>query len=289
MSRIVIGLLMMMYGTVWAQHPVEGLPEHFQSYRISERLDYTQDNLYDYINGAAEMYLSYGLVGMRGCRYTAENLPDITVEIYEMTESRNAFGVYTQSRDRDEHTYGQGSLTYPEASLFWKDRYFAVISAPKATPESAAAIRFLAETTDKAIPQKGKLPAIVGLLPTEKLADGGTLYFHHYIWLNAYFFIADFNLLNIDGQTDAVLAKYGTPEQRTYLLLVEYPDGTATEEAYRQFMQRYAPEAGNGKSIRLEDGTWFVGWHNGNRLGAIFNSPSKDDAENLFQAIISKM
>jgi hypothetical protein len=54
-------------------------------------------------------------------------------------------------------------------------------------------------------------------------------------------------------------------------------------------MQRYAPEAGNGRCVQLEDKTWFVGWHNGNRFGAIFNSPSQSEAEQLFQAVISKM
>ncbi|MDR1667132.1 MAG: hypothetical protein LBS03_05510 [Bacteroidales bacterium] len=288
MPTSIIGLLMMC-STIPSQHPVEQLPERFQSYRVSEPLNHTPDNLYEYINGAAEMYLSYGLAGMRGYRYTAENQPDVTIEIYEMTESRNAFGVYTQSRDRDEHAYGQGSLSYPEATLFWKDRYFIVISSSRATPESSAAIRFLAETADKAIPQEGKIPGIVGLLPAKGLADGGMLYFHHYIWLNAYFFIADFDLLNINEQTDAVLAKYGSPDRRTYLLLVEYPHEDATTAAYRRFMQRYAPEADNGKAVRLEDRTWFIGWHNGNRLGAIFNSPSEDDAEELFRAVISKM
>jgi hypothetical protein len=275
--------------TIQAQNPADKLPEQFQSYRLAERLDYTPDNLYEYINGAAEMYLSYGLAGMKGCRYTAANLPDVIVEIYEMTESRNAFGVYTQSRDKDEKNYGQGSLSYPEATLFWKDRYFVIINTSKALPESKTAIRFLAETVEKAIPEKGTIPNIVGILPTEGLAPGGTLYFHHYIWLNAYFFIADFNILNVNEQTNAILAKYGTPEQRLYLLLVEYPDEIIATTSYQQFMQRYAPEAVNGKSISIEDKTWFVGWQKGNRVGAVFNSPTKEDAENLFQTVISKM
>ncbi|MDR2848553.1 MAG: hypothetical protein LBV39_05550 [Bacteroidales bacterium] len=275
--------------TIQAQHPVDKLPATIQSYRLAERLDYTPDNLYEYINGAAEMYLSYGLAGMKGCKYAADNMPEIAVEIYEMTESRNAYGVYAQSREKDEYVYGQGSFSYPEATLFWKDRYFIIISTLKATPESKDAIRLLAETIDKAIPANGKIPGIVGLLPVEGLTPGGTLYFHHYIWLNAYFFIADFNILNIDEKTDAILAKYGSAAQRSYLLLVEYPDEAATTAAYHQFMQRYAPEAGNGRCVQVEDKSWFVGWHNGNRFGAIFNSPSQNETEQLFQAVISKM
>lgn len=74
------------------------LPEQYQSYNATEWLDFTGEALYDYINGGAELYLSYGLNGMTGCKYNGEGLPQVTVEVYEMTSSENAFGVYTQSR-----------------------------------------------------------------------------------------------------------------------------------------------------------------------------------------------
>jgi hypothetical protein len=274
---------------VQSQNPAERLPLTFHSYRLSERLSYSADHLFEYINGAAELYLSYGLTGMTGCKYSGEQLPEISVEIYEMTEARNAFGVYTQSRDREERMYGQGSQSYREAILFWKDRYFVVINTTKATPSSEEAIRFLAAEIDKSIPAEGAVPSIVALLPAQGLSQGEFLYFHHYVWLNAYFFIADFNILDINEQTDALLAKYGAPQARSYLLLVAYPDENAAEKAYRQFMQRYAPEAGDGKIMQLEDKTWFVGWRKGNRVGAVFNGPDRESAEQLYQAALNKM
>jgi hypothetical protein len=274
---------------IQAQNPAEQLPVTLHPYRMSERLNYSAENLFAYINGAAELYLSYGLVGMTGCKYTADSLPELSVEIYEMTEARNAFGVYTQSRDTEEFAYGQGSLSYDEAVLFWKDRYFVLINAAKVTPQSTNAIRQLAAMTEKFIPNDGQAPVIIDRLPKQGLVPGNYLYFHHYIWLNAYFFIADFNILNIDGQTDAVLAKYGAPQERSYLLLVDYPDEKAADKAYRQLMQGYAPEAKNGSSIRLEDKSWFVGWHKGNKLGAIFNGADKDSTEQLYQSALNKM
>ena len=281
--------LMMIHTDIPAQHPIDGLPEQFAAYRASERLNYTAHNLFDYINGGAEMYLSYGLAGMKGRVYSGENLPDVTVEVYEMTDAKNAFGVFTQTRDKEEQIYGQGSQSARDAVIFWKDRYYAVISAAKITPESEEAIRYLASATDKAIPDEGEIPPLVGCLPEKDLAVAGYTYFHHYIWLNTHYFIADFNILNIDAQTDAVIAKYGPPEQRSYLLMVEYPDNDLAQKAYGQMKTRYAPDAGTEIVVRLEDHQWFALWIKDNRVGAIFNGKTQESTEQLFQAAYYKM
>ncbi len=256
---------------------------------MTERLDYTNENLFEYINGGAEMYLSYGLVGMKGGKYTADGLPDVSVEIYEMTEPKNAFGIYTQGRDKEEYTYGQGSQSQSDAVIFWKDRYFVIVNTIKATPQSQEAVKYLASLVDKAIPHDGKTPAIIQCLPEKGLAKAGYVYFHHYVWLNAYYFIADYNILNIDGQTDAVLAKYGPAQNRSYLLLIEYPNKDTAEKAYEQMKQKFAPEAKVDETIQLEDHTWFTVWKKGNRIGAIFNGSDRESTEQLYQDANHKM
>ena len=289
MYGIFILFLMMIVTDISAQHPADRLPEQFGSYRVTERLDYTAENLFDYMNGGAEMYLSYGLSGMQGRIYSAENLPDMTVEIYEMTGAKNAFGVFTQTRNREEYTFGQGSQSQRDAVIFWKNCYYTVVSTSKATPESEEAVRYLASTVDKAISGEGKIPPIVGCLPEKDLAVAGYTYFHHYIWLNALYFIADFNILNIDAQTDAVIAKYGTPEQRSYLLMVEYPDQDAAQKAYEQMKTRYAPEMGTNVVVLLDNNKWFALWIKSNKTGAIFNGATRESTEQLYQNANNKM
>jgi hypothetical protein len=262
------------------------LPEQYNSYKVTDLLAFEGEALFDYINGGAELYLSYGLVGMTGCKYNGEGLPQITVEVYEMTEPKNAFGVYTQNRDKEEHDYGQGSQSFNDFILFWKDRYFVVVSSQRSTPESTAVIRHFASLVDKAIPGEGQPPPIINSLPGEGLAPGGFLYFHHYIWLNAYLFIANFNIVNITHETDAVLAKYGPPDARCYLLLVEYPDTALAETASQQLTEKYAPEwTVSTPIIQLEDGTWFLHHVKGNKLVAIFHGSSREQVENLYQSI----
>ncbi|MDR0698709.1 MAG: hypothetical protein LBG28_05770 [Tannerella sp.] len=263
------------------------LPEKFDAYHISDRLDYKGEALYDYINGGAELYLSYGLAGMTGCKYNGDGLPQVTVEIYEMTSPANAFGVYTQSRDREECEYGQGSQRSGDFLLFWKDRYYVIITTEKATPESSKALLHIASAADKAITGKGRRPAIVDALPKKNIVPGGYLYFHHYVWLNAYLFIADYNIVNISDETDAVLAKYGDAEARCYLLMIDYPDMIAATTALEQLKKEFAPEASPCKrpELRLEDGTWFTTWTRGKRLCAIFEGQSPEQMNDLYHSI----
>ena len=266
------------------------LPEKFMSYHVTDTLNYTNKNLYDYIDGGAELYLSYGLVSMTGCKYNGDSLPQVTVEIYEMTDSKNAFGVYTQSRDKEESVYGQGSQSFPDFILFWKGKYFVIVNTQEVTPESQKAIQYLAKLIDESIPETGDKPSIINVLPKEGLTPAGFLYFHHYIWLNAYFFIADYNIINIDEQTNAVLAKYGEADARSYLLLVEYPNEDKAIEAYKQLKSKFAPEATpDNPFVQLEDKTWFTVWIKGNKLGAIFNGVTKEKTEKLYKSTINNM
>lgn len=268
--------------------PADSLPEQFQSYHATDRLNYTGKELYDYINGGAELYLSYGLASMTGCKYNGENLPQVTVEIYEMTCPENAYGVYTQSRDKEEYDYGQGSQSFPDFILFWKDCYFVIVNTQEVVPESEKAIKYLAELIDRSIPNRGKTPAIINNLPKENLVPAGFLYFHHYIWLNAYYFIADYNILNIDEHTNAVLAKYGDANARLYLLLVEYHDEEKASEAFAQLQKKYAPELNPAEPfVLLEDKTWFSAWKKGRKLGAIFNGNSREKTEEIYKSVFN--
>jgi hypothetical protein len=262
------------------------LPEKIDDYRVTDSMDYVGEALFDYINGGAELYLSYGLKGMTGCKYNGDKLPQITVEVYEMSSSENAFGVYTQSRDKEEDEYGQGSQRFKDFILFWKDRYYVLITSQATTEESEKTMQHIASTIDQSIEKKGNIPKIINILPQKDLVPAGFLYFHHYVWLNAYIFIANYNLLNITDKTDAVLAKYGNSSERCYLLIVEYQNNIEKEKAYNQLKEKFAPDKEGAKlTVELEDGTWFSTWTTGNCLYAIFDSKSKLQIENIYNSI----
>jgi len=259
-------------------------PGHIDGWTMTEQLLIdTHDALYDYIDGGAELYISYGFRNAISCRYTREGQPDVTAEIFDLDSSADAFGIYSQTRDSEEKEYGQGSYYVSGAQFFWKGRYWVSLITAETTEESEKLLHSLAAYLDEQLAETGELPALLAVLPVEGLAPGGYLYFHHYIWLNSYYFIASENILEVNDSTPAVLAKYGTPEDRLYLLAIRYPDRVIAEQAYTAFGRHFFPEGLTDDSVRLEDNTWLVARLYDNTLVGIFNAKDRDKAISLLE------
>ncbi len=243
------------------------------------------DNLYDYINGGAELYNSYGFLGMLNRTYRQPDQPDIIVDIFDMGNSRNAFGVFTHSRETVAADFGQGSQYDPGYLLFWRDRYLVSILASPETDESRQALPNLAHAIGAVIGQDGTLPDILGLLPSEGLVEASIRFFYHYIWQNSHYFIAEDNILNIDDHAQALLAKYGPPTDRKLLLLVQYPTIAAANTAQTSFVRYFLPETQAGEPAQIEDGTWVATRVTGQLLAVVFTATGRVQAMELLDKV----
>ena len=128
-------------------------------------------------------------------------------------------------------------------------------------------------------------PAIVGVLPPDGLVEESIRYFHHYIWLNSHYYISDENLLRIDGNTEAVLATYGSGAARLVLLVVGYTGDGPAQAAYESFTAGYLPELAGGEAALIEDGTWTGCRIRGDVVMVVFNAKTEADALNLMDAV----
>jgi hypothetical protein len=266
------------------------LPGQVDNWSMTERMQITtREALYDYIDGGAELYLSYGFKSALSCRYTREGHPEVTAEIFDLGSAPDAFGLYSQTRDKEETDYGQGSYYVNGAQFFWKGRYWISLITSETTEESVKLLHTLAGYINEKINETGERPAILSVLPAEGLVPGGFLYFHHYIWLNSYYFIASDNILGIDENTPAVLAKYGPPEERLYLLGIQYPDSARAAQAYASFGEHYFPEGLKEGCIQLEDKTWLAAGLFGSVLVGIFNGMSREKTLELLGRFTDKL
>ncbi len=262
------------------------LPEAVEGWQISrDDQVFNRENLYSYINGGAELYRSYGFQEMINRTYTRSGQPDIIVDIFDMGESRNAYGVFSHSRESIEADFGQGSEYYAGFLHFWRDRYLVSILASPETVESKPAFEQLARGIETAIGGDGPLPEILKILPEEDLVAESVRYFRHHVWMNSYYFIAEENILNINDQTDALLARYGGPEQRYILLLIKYQNEEEAGAAYSSFATVYLPELAREPTAQVEDGTWTAGQVSGELVTVVFNAPSQETALNLIGVV----
>jgi hypothetical protein len=250
---------------------------------------YNRETLYDYIDGGAELYLSYGFVRLASRTYVREGQPDVIADVFDMGTSKNAFGVFSQSREVVESTFGQGSQYTEGLLLFWKGRFYVSILASPETDETKQAVFDLARTIESAIRDEGPLPDILSILPREGLVEGSIRYFCHYIWLNSHYYVADENILHIDQTTEAVLAKYAADHGGGILLVVRYPDDAAAELAYGDFVEHYLPErAANpvGAAVQMEDGKWTGCRVGGGVVAVVFDAQSEENALRLIEMVL---
>lgn len=265
------------------------LPDTIHGWKVArEDALYNRDTLYDYIDGGAELYLSYGFKRCINRTYVKPLQPDMVVDLFDMGTSENAFGVFSHSMETDETRFGQGSQSSEGLVLFWKGRYYVSIMSHPETPQSRKALVDLAGKIDGAVADKGPLPAILDLLPQGGLARESIRTFRHHAWLNSHYFVADQNILHIDDTTDAVLAKYGDAQNRFLLLLIEYRDVKGAHGAHDNFVKQYLPKLSQKKAVRIEDGTWTACQLQGNLLIVVFNARKEDEAANLINEVVKK-
>ena len=90
------------------------------------------DNLWDYINGQAAMYLDYGFQHLVTTEYTSlDGSRSTAVELYEMQSPNHAFGIYAAERSPSDNFVTMGVQGYLGDYYlnFWKGPYYVKLIA----------------------------------------------------------------------------------------------------------------------------------------------------------------
>lgn len=252
---------------------------------------YDFKTLFEYIDGAAELYLAYGFQGLRVRKFEKSNQPPITVELYEMDSSEDAYGLFSFERQDEAVGIGQGSEFGGGLLRFWKGRYFVSVYADGGGAETESAILTMGRATADLIQETGPEPELVGPIPGKDLGlvDRSVRYLRSHILLNHWFFISHENILNLSRKTEAALAQYTREKQKTRLLLIRYPSVNEATDAYRSFMGAYLPDAGGKELVRTEDQKWTMARQKGEVVIVVFGAPTATDAEALLKATEEKL
>ena len=240
---------------------IDLLPQSLEGWQKAEECEvYTPDDLHRYINGGAELYISYRFETLISQPYVQDD-EEIRLDIFDMGSSASAFGVFSHSREAVddfvapdvESEYAGGLLT------FWKGRFYGSILAYPETESRKNLVRELARRIAAQIDEAGRKPAIVSLLPEDGLVPYSERFFWHHAWINDYHFFTHENLLNLGGQAEAVMAKYrpAAPGRKpAVLVVVHYPNAEAAAVAHKRFSAALLPAAKDGLA-QQEDGTWL--------------------------------
>ena len=180
----------------------------------------TAKTIFKYMNGAGEIYLAYDFRKLKVWTYARDGQTTITVEAFDMGSPEEAFGVLTHDVYGKDVEIGRRSAYGMGFLQFWKGRWYFRILADEETPESRQAVQALGKALAAQIREAGTEPELLKRLPANGLRADTIHYFHTQICLNALYFFAVENLLQLSRETNAVLADYRFDEESAKLLIV---------------------------------------------------------------------
>jgi hypothetical protein len=270
---------------------LEGLlPHEVHGWEAKEKDElYDPQTIFNYIDGAGEVYRSYNFTLLLARRYSKENQPDIVADVFEMSSSRDAYGVFTHDLEGEDAGVGRGS-TYKGGLLsFWKDLFFVSLYAEEETEETKKALFLLGEKVASSIRSEGEMPDIVALLPQEDLVEKSVHYFHNHLILNYHFYVSDENILLLDQKTEAALGTYREKNEKSHILVVRYPKEAKASQAFKSFTGAYMPDAKEVGLVQTEDMKWTAAQVKRNFVIIVFNAPSVPFARDMVEKVINKI
>ncbi len=259
------------------------LPQEIGKWKASGQDQvFSRANIFDYLDGGGEVYLAYGFRKLLEREFLKPGEGPIVAEIYDMGRAEDAYGIFTHDSDGEKTTIGQGGLYGAGLLRFWKKEYFVRIMAEKETDDSKEAVMALGSEIDGAIHGEGEKPRLIACLPGEGLIEASVRYFHTQVSLNNHLFLGDANILDLNRETDAAVARYLDRGHKPRLLIVRYKDESRAGAAFRKF-SREAPAADRteaaGRSAE-RTGVFIV---------AVFEASDKKNATNLLNKAISRI
>lgn len=140
---------------------------------VSEVVEYVPDNLWEYINGAADQFIDYGFKNLR-VQEVQHDTVILSIDIYDMESAISAFGIYkTESRGVEPKLKigGQSVVTPPAQGLMVKTKYYIKINTIEGKLTMKAGKRILKQLA-ASIPGLNKLPPELSFLPLKNQIEG---------------------------------------------------------------------------------------------------------------------
>ncbi len=127
------------------------------------------ETLFEYIDGGADLYLSYDFQELKVGEYANGKKVSVTVEIYHHKSPTLAFGIYSQERLSDANFLDIGAQGYIEPNVlnFVAGPYYVKINSFKTGPDDREILIAFAKKILETLGGRGELPSILSSFPEE--------------------------------------------------------------------------------------------------------------------------
>lgn len=209
-----------------ARLPVPGWKPEGEPYR------YVPENLYEYINGGADYFIAYGFIALTGANYSpvSGGMDSVTVDIYDMGDKLNAFGVFQPRRDSQAPSLniGTGSFGSDDYVAFHKDRYYVEIQAYITGKKEKRVVKDMASTIVAHLPGDDSLPHELSYFPEKSRIAGSERYIRGGILGHAFLDRGMVCEYRIEGKKVTAFVAF----------LPSYRDAVMAVEHHRSFLEK---------------------------------------------------
>lgn len=185
-------------------------------FQKNEKIEsYNPDNLYDYINGAADSYLNYDFEKLYLQRYQGKDEQSIKIEIYKHSNKTTAFGIYSSERPFRGNWIKIGSQGYYEKGIlnFYKGQFYVKIMLYKVEKNDEEIISIASKLAEN-LSGANEVPEAFKLFPPEGKVDNSEKYIHK-------------NFLGYESFEKAYTVDYETNDTNFEMFLIELDNKAA--------------------------------------------------------------
>ena len=216
------------------------------SFTLKEPVNfYDPGNLFEYIDGQAVYYLSYGFTKLEHGFYQKGNAT-FYVDVYELNSRLSAFGAFRQQRESsaaDIKIGCEGAIT-DYLTVFYKGNFYVEIIPMTSGDDDVGSMKLLAGHVVKLIPGAVEFPPEVGLFPQKGLIRGSERY-------------VDENLLSYSFMGKGLVAQYLIEgEEKEIRVFISLTDN---EKMAQDILKEYYGKLQSPSSIKIGDLTGFTG------------------------------
>jgi hypothetical protein len=184
-------------------------------------------NLYEYINGAADLYLMYDFQELKSAEYVNEKKASVIIDIYRHKTPTHSFGIYSQERHPKANFINVGAQGYIEEEIlnFIAGPYYVKITGYKIESGGQEVLISFAKKVLENLGEKGTLPTLLNSFPR----DGKVK--------NSEKFVAK-NFLGYAFLHSAFTADYDVSGTKFKLFVIEGAEGNDCKEMIQKYLQQ---------------------------------------------------
>jgi len=243
----------------------------------TEERVYEPSNLWDFIDGAADLFVSYGFLDLHIAYYRSNDGAEIKAEVYRHDTPENAFGMYSQERSPGLNFVNVGTQGYAEEGIvnFLAGQHYVKLSSNQTGRALQDSMLAIARKLATAIGQSVTWPKALALLPVEGRVPNSEQY------------IAE-SYLGYTFLRGAYTAQYHTTEPFEVFVIPAVSDSVASSMAVALAeVNRLTPSTHGTQLIRDDHQGEIAVVRNGKYLGGIVrcnNAPVRSKYVEILQS-----